>query len=297
MKLKVIIIFLLIVSILSCKSQDRGEVKLMECFYEHLDDNGVRMRQNMLDFQQLLINEGILRDASGKSYRSIFESLATKNNSSFQSPSEFFISYGKEKNTPLIFTMKTCNMAVLENKNNDLKKIVELNNQVATLQKGGDLNTSQLSNAILEVLNEEDFELDYYKFKTFLLLDLLKSEQSFNKELPKSKLNSSNTFQLSIKKDNTILVDEVPTELGNLKTLLISYFKSQKSNSVVVLKTSKESKYKNYIEVYNEINSSLNAVRDIFSKKKFNRVYQSLADEEKEFVDKEYAIKIVNENI
>ena len=43
----------------------------MECVYRSYEDDGVKLAKLISDYENLLVNEGILKDNTGSSYRKI----------------------------------------------------------------------------------------------------------------------------------------------------------------------------------------------------------------------------------
>lgn len=270
------------------------EVKLMDCIYENFDDKGIEMKQTISDFEQLLINERILKDNTGKSYRAIFEEIASDDNFNFH-PSQSFMDLIMNIPQPNSDSVRNCQNTLLKNHNYDFSKGKKLQSVLESNQNSDNFEPSNMANGILKVLDENDFELDYYKFRTFLMLDLLNSEVKRSEKLNEPKMDISNALKIYIDEKNKIFVEEDEIIIKELKPIILKYYKENKSNSVIALKTTKETMYREYIEVQNEIISAINTSRENLSKERFNEKYIDLTIDQKNEIDREYPNTIVSD--
>lgn len=291
------IIILLVLN--SCSSKtERIENKLMECNCLGFSDNGEQLKQLMSHYETYLIKEKIINDNSGESYRNIINSIANGNELK-NKPAYSFVEQlnGIEKKEDSM-SKKCVQRIISDSLKYDFIKFIKLQREMKNIiNKSEDLKPESLASVILEVLSKKDFELDFYKFRTFCLLDMLDSKIEHTKVLPESNknLDLDKAFRVLINSENKIFVNKKEIKLNDLKFYLIKYYEDNMSSSVVSIKTEKETKYSYYIVVENEIISAIYKVRDNYSKIRYGKKYMDLAEEKKGFLDKQYPRTLIIE--
>jgi biopolymer transport protein ExbD len=294
--LNIILIFLFS----SCNSQtERAEIKIMECFYQSYPDNGTQLKQLISEYEKLLIDEKIIESNSGESYRSILKNIADGIESS-KTPSKSFVEQIKNIEKPDSLTIQKCQQTVASDSSTyDMTKLKMLETAMMNVQSAGDLQPELIAESILNVLTKEDFELDFYKLRTFFIFEMLNSYSEINRlaQEPNRDYDLENAFKIHLNGQNQIFVNGIEIKLTELKPLIIKYYRENKSRAVIALKTERKTMYSDYIAVQNEITSAVNTSRENLSKKKFGKEYENLSEEEKKEIDQEYpkSISIINE--
>ncbi len=291
--MKKLLYIILIFSIVSCNtSKDRIEVKLMDCIYSNYMDEGALFKQAMLDHEQYLITTGILKDATGDSYIKAFKKISIENTFNI---SETFaagtsrLELNRESKESLFIE---CRKSMLNINISSLEKGNKLGAITALMGTNGNVDISSVANEVLELLNEDDFELNYYKLNAFLIFDAFKLLKNESVVIKKPELDLSNALKISINNKNELFVDDKKTELKNIKRLIIKYVKNN-DNPMIKTKVDSETSYKIYIAVKNEITSAYNFLKDQSAKEKFNTTYFKLNENEKAIIDSLHEIKIV----
>ena len=165
---------LLVVFLVACSpAQERIENKLTQCSYHSFEDGGAQFQELMLDYENLLIKEGLLMDKSGASYRRMLSQLSEGNNVKGKALYSFIEQWsGLEKREE--FDMQNCIQQILSD-STQYKSHTYLKFQ-ATMEKEvtlfGDFQPELLATKMLGILSAKDLELDFYKFRVFFLLDM-----------------------------------------------------------------------------------------------------------------------------
>lgn len=269
----------------------------MECNYLSFSDNGEQLKVLMSDFEAQLINEKFLADETGSSYQKIISQIASGIELN-KKPSYSFMNQLNGLERRMDSTSINCQKNVLSDstkydsaKFNKFQKTIE-----NIINSAGDLRPEVIASVITEVLSTQDFELDFYKLRAFLLFDMLSQKPELNRTTPNNEqYDLDNAYKIYLNDENKLFVDNIEIKLKSLKTELVKYYKENKSKSVVVIKTDKEALYSEYITVQNKIVSALNIVRDIQSNEKFGKNYDDLNEVDKELIKKEFPQKIVSE--
>lgn len=276
----------------SCQEQpERLETKAMNCVFESYDDKGVAFKKAIYDFEQVLITEKILKDRSGKSYKALFEKIAT-NNELTNWPITSFDDLLSNIGAPRQEALGSCLATLEKNTINKLEAFAK------TIQTSDELTPSILANGILAALDEEDFELNYYKMNTFLLFDTINytNDKGLIKALPK--LEENPTFQTEkainvyIDGENQFFVNDEKVNLNTLKSKIRTYVSNNESESYIALSSERKTSFASYIDVQNAISAEIDFLRDQFSKEKYNQVFEELTKEQADEIRKVYPFNL-----
>ncbi|MDP2542077.1 hypothetical protein CSC81_07950 [Tenacibaculum discolor] len=146
------------------------EEMYQKCLYNSLHDKGEKLKRINKEFENYLIKEKILKDSSGSSYKKFLNTLHTSKGKvmkfSFTYP-YLDSMHGIENGKPIFFKLdSTCVKEIVLN--DDFTKHLEKLESLMPKEKTNDL--SLVFKNMDTVFSAEDFELDYYKQKFFILL-------------------------------------------------------------------------------------------------------------------------------
>lgn len=300
MKKNLLFITILILTI-SCTGQNilRIEDKLMDCAYQTYDDKGRAIKTLIFDFEQLLIDEKIIKDRNGDDYAAIFKKIALENDFDF-TPSKSFLAELQKLAKPNPANSEECRNAILGNSSIEESKIAKLEIVLDSIQTSGNGNASKIANGILSVLSENDFELDYYKLRTLFLFDLLNPKSDIDLRIPELQTqghskNLDNALHIYVDEKNQIFVNGKLMNLKELREKIKNYESKNKSESIFTLKTELDTKYSKYIEVQNSIVSEILKLRDKLSLEKFKTSFEDLNTEETKEIKNIFPLTLIEE--
>jgi biopolymer transport protein ExbD len=269
---------------ISCNSQIlRVEDKLMNCIYQNYEDNGTQFKKALTEFEQLLINENILKDNSGKSYVAIFEKIVEENDFNYN-PSISFLDKIIDIGMPQSESFIKCKSELKESeflKSNELQKVFD------SLKESDNFSPSSVAGGILIVLNDRDFELDYYKMSVFFLFDTISyvNDDGLIRKLPEiqeddTEYDLSKAIKIYINGNNQIFVNDEKVDIDNLKIKVKDYEEKNKSESLIALKYERETMYQTYVDVQNAIVGEIKELREKLANQKFNSSLENLTKEQ-----------------
>lgn len=256
---------------MTCQSQVISvENQLQNCLYESFSDRGKSIKREINEFEIFLIDKNILEDSSGKSYIEIYRKIIEIDDISF----DFNYSFKDSIQNSQAFNMDKiidCQTKLLNSSKFNNSKPYKLKIVLDSLNESGNISPSIVSKGILSVLDKEDFELEYYKFKALIMLDVTNSNVSLSKKWVKPDIEQyKNPFRIHLKGENQILVNNKIVNIQILKDSLRDYEKNYKSKSVIILKVERSVLYKNYIEIQNVITNEIENLRRELSIEKYN---------------------------
>lgn len=282
MKIKFFIFFLTLVILSPCTAQStRIEEKLMDCTFRSYEDGGSEFQNLINTYETLLIDEGFLVDGTAKSYYDIFIKLA--NDGGFEKePSKFFFLEQQKIKQGNRFKMKECQkLAMADTLNFESGKLQRFLS-VFDPKNPNNSTKSSIAQEILKILNAKDFELSFYKIKTFLLFSWIDTDAGLDgtkvEDLDPAALQ--NALRVTIDENNGIVVDDQKISLEELKARIRSYEKLHTSESVIIIKTHRSTLYRNYIEVLNSIKEEIQLLRDDMAKVKYHKSFDQLSEAE-----------------
>jgi len=271
---------------ISCQKQtERIETKLVNCIYENYKDQGTKFKKLLSDFEQLLIDEKILKNRTGKSYKAIFDKIVVDNDFDYN-PSESFLTKIIELGMPKNEAFRNCQSELREKSKNEFSKSYELQTVLDSIFKNSvNISPSIVATGILSVLNEKDFELDYYKMSVFFLFDTISytNDDGISKKLPefkedKKEYDLSKAMNIYINGDNQIFVNQKKVNIEELKIKVRDYEFKNKSESFFSVKTERAAMYKTYLDVQNTIIGEIRNLREQLAKEKYNTGLDNLTE-------------------
>lgn len=143
----------------------------MECVYSGYQDQGEAVKNMLADYEQELIDKGLLKDASAASYRKMLQDLQLPNfvvDSTLSSITEQITSLDNEVDNSVI---SACHSALMESTgtNQKLGPIEELLQEALTNDQ---VSIAKYAAAIDEAYQDEYFEYTYYKLFVFIGFEL-----------------------------------------------------------------------------------------------------------------------------
>jgi len=283
----------------SCAAQnDRIENIIMDCSYQAFADNGKAFRTIIADYENLLINEKILADNSGKSYRQVLQKIADGNEFD-KVPSKFFTDELQKIDKPDREKAQECQKIIVKDSTTyNMSKLKGLEQAITNAENSYDIQPSLIAKDILKVLSEDDFELDFYKVRTFFLFNLIEPDSGISRRLPESEENQNvydltNALKITLDNKSEIFVDNKKVTIDKLKKLVREYELKNKAESVISLKADRGTMYKTYIEVQNAIVGEIRHLRGKLAKEKYNTELDKLTEEQLSEIKKVYPQNLV----
>ncbi len=144
----------------------------------------------------------------------------------------------------------------------------------------------------------------------FLVTTTMESNYGIRRKLPppdtetKEKppiIKKKNVLEIVINGNDQMLIEEEPAKVKDVKKIAIDFItnngKDPKSSdnpqkAVVSIKHSRETTYKMYISVYNELIAAYNDIRNRYARQKYGKPFDKLTEEEQKVVKDAYPQKI-----
>lgn len=268
----------------SFAQNERAEVKFMECAYQVYPDNGTALRQLMTSYENLLIEEGILADGSGQSYWDIFVSMS-EDNEFGKLPNQSFIDKMMQLKSADMDKGDACIRTLMVDADNyDLSKMQGLEEAIINSEYTVNMEPGKMAKEVLTILSVEDFELDYYKMRTFLLFEVMNPNLGIASKT--SDMGSAETQDvnsplfITLNAENQIFINSKMVDIDQLKLLVRAYEQENKEASLIVLQTVRETLYEKYITVQNAIVGEIQVLRKEFAEQKYNTTLEALNEEQ-----------------
>ncbi len=144
----------------------------------------------------------------------------------------------------------------------------------------------------------------------FLVTTTMESNYGIRRKLPppdtetKEKppiIKKKNVLEIVINGNDQMLIEEEPAKVKDVKKIAIDFItnngKDPKSSdnpqkAVVSIKHARETTYKMYISVYNELIAAYNDIRNRYARQKYGKPFDKLTEEEQKVVKDAYPQKI-----
>jgi hypothetical protein len=264
--------------------KERLENRMMECIYQSFTDNGKAFKTQLSEYQKLMIEDGVLADSSGKSYRNIFKTIVELGELK-KTPSKSFLEVFNDIEKPDRDKRSQCQEAISQDSSKyDFSKVIQLRQAMYTMQDSKNLELSETMSNMLTVLSDEDFELDFYKMSTFIMLEIMNTniDSGITRKLPETiehnytEEHLKNAIKIHLTTKGETLIDGKIVDVKKIKSIIIDYMVTHKSESIISLNFDRETSYSSYIALQNEIVAAINQVRDQLAQKTHKTSFDKL---------------------
>lgn len=267
-----------------------------ECYVKTAHENGINLEKEFADFENYLIKNEILPDASGESYFNLFEQIASGKIVELNCDYSFIDTLRLHAdNTKISGITPDCQIELL-NQLGTLdfmqSKMYQIENICKSLESSGDFSISKIAKKLCETLSPVDFEQNYYKFSVlFAFFNVLTVDNSIDVNLPlisdenpMGNLNIRNIVLVYVSTDNdSVLVNNKKVKIENVSKIIQEYIFSnpndtlmpemetvniiligncEQSKLVISFQNDREAKYQTYIKVQDQIIDAYNFVRN-----------------------------------
>ncbi|ETN96883.1 hypothetical protein P278_03090 [Zhouia amylolytica AD3] len=270
----------------------------MDCAYQSFADNGIAYKKQISDYENLLIDEKILIDNSGQSYRQLLMDIADEEEFD-KVPSKFFVVELQKIEKPNSEEAQKCKeIIVKDSAKYDMTKLKGFEHVIDKGQYSGNFQPASIAKGLLKVLTEKDLELDFYKLRTFLLFSIIDTNSGMNKQLSdfesdQTEVDLTKALRITLDDKNQIFVNEKKVSLDDLKKLVREYESELKSESVILWKTDRATMYRNYIDVQNAIVGEIQYLRNKLAIEKYKTEFDKLTDEQQSEIKNIYPKRII----
>lgn len=287
---------------ISFAQDTRPETELMNCMYNSYKDGGVAFKNILNDFEQQLVVNSFLNDASGESYIALLNKMSNKEINNLKL-SSFSFNAIKEIETLSVLEAQICSQELKKELDLDKFKGTKLDSVMNKVMSADNISITQYSSSLLSFLTAEDFELDLYKINLLYFFGIVNNDINSGIERKGSidyketeTFNLEKSIKVFINSENKIFIDNNEVSVEVLNTKIRDYMVQNKSESYIVIENDLEVFYEKYIQVHNSIISTINTLRKELSIKKFDKEYKDLNIEEVEIVKAVYPINIRESN-
>ena len=302
-KLNLMAFIICLLMVTSCSPEKvRVEEVIMECIYKSYDDNGRAFKKAIQGYETLLVEQNIIKDKTGKSYKETLMALAQDNNFKNR-PSISFNSFIGDIGSLDSESYLECQKTLIDTSNYDSSRFTIINKVVEKHMTSSDLNINLILSDIGTSLTEEDFDFDYYKIQTFKILDLFELDKGLLRTLPKvndestKEKNLSNALSIYIDEKNTIFINDEKSSLKEVRKTVRNYYLENTSESIVTLNHKSGTSYAEYIAVQNEITSAINSLREKLALKLYKKDLDSLTKEELTTIRTKYPLNLIEKSL
>lgn len=326
--MKYILIVILNSIFITCPGQQyKTENQLFDCVVSSAEKHGLDFRKKFDAFEDYLIKKKVLKDNSGNSYYQIYKQIEAEGDVNFSDTDEFSDSVDSYFDTTELKNIQnecsSCIEKIISSKEYKKSKLYILDLAMDSLKNAGILNVSAVAGTITNVLSPADFDQNYYKLTTMLML-LVTS--NINSQPDKQSTISNDDKQVTAVKGRNILYVRVTTEndsvfvndkkipIKDLEIFTKNYIENClqdtiKSESVgqdslvqsddidipllaIVLEYYRETRYATYVTAQNQLTIALGLFRDDIAEKNYQKKFDDLNNSEKQALKELNAVKI-----
>lgn len=166
------LIFIVFLSCITLPAQvSKVEDIYQKCIYNSLNDKGVKLKKYTKDFENHLIRSNILKDSTSKSYFELFKTLGSDKWKSYKYNYSYIDSINKIASYRKVNLNTKCADELKKHKYFENSKIFKMRQ---IFLKKEQKSVEEAIKEMSDFLEENDFKLDFYKYRTFFFLEDLK---------------------------------------------------------------------------------------------------------------------------
>ena len=284
----IIIIFTFFIS----NSQEREIEKIYsDCYFNAMPENGKDVKIIYKKYEELLISEGILADSSAKSYYELFKKVIAEKFIDTKTEYPLIESINKLDYSDLIHSNIKCTEKIKELKKYRNSNTFLLEKRMDSIKENFD--TEKASEVFLKTFSQKDFEIEYYKFRALLILEMNKSFSEIEMEEPKYSENRiENSLNLYFSEENLTSINGEKTSKKDLENIVTRYLSKNKEKSLIGIKSSRKALYGEYLKLIENLELIFLKFRNRIANERFNKEFESLTNNEKDEINKEYSFEI-----
>ena len=276
---------------------NRIEIEIMNCLKASMDDKGEELEQLISDHQDLLISEGLVKDATPESLYEAFKNMSS--GKLIELPSKPFVQEWREIIGPEKSELNECqNIILQESDNYNSNTMIDFSNALLKiLSNGNGLERKEVAQTVTDILNAEDLRLDYYKLSTFFVFDLIPTSAGvdYSTTILKSPTEDEieKALDIEINHESKIICKGESMRLENLEPVLKEYFEKNQSDAIIALKTNEKAKYRVYKDVVQLIEHQILILKKELAEAKFKKSFEELNEEEMTLVNSTYPLVVI----
>jgi hypothetical protein len=202
----IVIVAMIFNSSYSQTKQDYYEAKICECFQTSYDSIDIDFVKDMYDFQQYLIDQGLLKDSTGLSYLNVFRKIYKEDHLNFNNSFQL----NEFENSKLTFTRCLNSQRNYTPKDTKIYTLYLMLDSIAIETDLDNFTPKFFCEKLFRILNEKDLDKPVYKYFALTSLYLL--------SVPKYKDKYS--LKISIDSTNTVYCDSSAIQLDDLDYLI-----------------------------------------------------------------------------
>lgn len=293
---KIIILISLLIFIYSCNHNDyKIENKIHKCIIDNFSSKNIDIIKLVREYEEYLVNNNVLKSKKGEAYVEFYKLIIEKNViPKIQMNDKFIELYSINPNDLYsIDCLKNIKNENIEEFNSS--KYSKLIDEMNILKE---LSTSNVAKIILNNLNLQDFENEYYK--TITLISIVKmSEVSSTIENKNTNFISENEIKenkyeniinIHLTKNNSIEFNKVTISKIQLQNKLETNL--SKRSTQINFTNSNETKYDFYLEIQSLIFDTNKKIKEKKSIDLYKKNYNDLNNSEKYNIDSLYNVYI-----
>lgn len=301
--LKSILVLLFLVSSVSVSGQNTSltsETSFMNCVYNSLPDQGAKFKEVLNNAEQRLIDLNFLKSKNGTGYVEIYKNMQNmfSNDLKDLGVAKYMAEITSKLNNPETSQCMETLFAAEAFKDSKLSKMLVLIQSVGELKDG-----ESLTNAILEILDPEDFTHDYYKMTTFTMLESMNqvNTSGWTQELPErlsedelTDYERKNMLRIEVTEDEKVLMNGVVITTESLSEKVADYLREYETENVISLKGSLKASATLLLNVQSKVLEGFELIKNQVAIEKYSSDFVDLREILKKEISETYPMRIIN---
>lgn len=269
------------------------EKQMLNCFYQQYEKYGIDVKASIDSANSLLLKYEVLPDNKGISYIEFIEAMNKADSFPLDTPPNLIEELKSIKYLPVgiqCTDMKIVDFDSVEFANSKLKDLAKI---FDTIAEKGNISVALITEEILKILDEKDFNNAFYQtLGTLTISSLIKANEVTgwtNLQPPKYKHtppSNHTVLTINLTADDHIKIENEKVSKDEAFQIVADFMLKNKEKHVISLKSKRSTSYDFYMLIWDGLNEVYSEVRNRYAQANFQKTYDQLDAVTKEKVDK-----------
>lgn len=277
----IIILFTFVSNVvLSQSPAERVKARQVFCDSNLSDSLVSQFRQELNELEGHFINQGLLKDGTGKSYYAVFEKIAREGDLEFKLTVSF----------PLLdtlnFTIQSqCFYKALSQAELAKVSIEHLRaSEQAFSSMPTNINPGVVAKRLIENFKENYYDLAFFRISSLVTFHSLSVPHVIEGLLPNTGIHRPDiidTLYIQVDSKNELIIGDSSILINQLQSAISDFLVNDFTTKSIRLNAHRGSSYKTFVKIIQIIDTEYQRLRDEMALDKFDKPYNQLSDSDK----------------
>ncbi len=288
----IVTLFLGFITIISYgQNKDYIESVLLDCIKNSYNEVQINLNKELNLLEDHLIDLGILKSNTGKSYYNFFMDVAKRNRMPEIKDIDKFTNLNKIGHDEYYSDKCLGELTKIDSVERWNSKYIKLQIKTKAVALTEGVSPTSIATVITSLLTPADFKIPYYRALALLAVAHTSGFYSIHQEPKVVKFHETSDYEsvlIHINKNDEIIYNSEIIDQASLTTELYKFIKRKEAKHLILFSNEKETTYRFFLIVQNCISEVYSQLREEKSNELYEKSLSELIENEKENIFKLY---------